>query len=416
MRSVRTALRSGVVAGIVLLGCHVAGAQQITWWAPNWGEARAKALVNQFEAANPGITIRIESTVADGLQNRVLAALRSGSPPDLIDINNGWNIAFAQNGRLVDLSEFARNEKIDLNDFLPATLTTAKVGDKLYGLPYRAETVALYFNKAQYRAAGLDPAHPPQTWSELVDVSKKLTVKAPNGQQQYGFGLVGGGEVANMVTRAVPFIWMNGGNLVSENGKTALINQPPAVEAIQAYTDFLVKYNVSPPSTLQNDGLALRRLFDAGTIAQYVSGQYDIPALKAEAPNLDYGVAVMPHPEGKPTVTLLGGWNFIVPQAATHHDATLKFLAFLAQPAQMGMYTDTFPARQSAFKLPRFQDPNLAAFNDALQYARPAPPIPAWVQIGQILYNNIQKVLLKSATPQQAMDAAAKQIQPLLSQ
>ncbi len=408
--------RGITLAAAVLLVGQAAWAEQITWWAPNWGETRAEALVKQFEAANPGITVKIESTVADGLQNRVLVALRSGSPPDLIDINNSWNIPFAANNQLVDLTAFIAANKIDLGDFQPATLTTAKVGDKLYGVPYRAETVALFYNKAEYRAAGLDPDHPPATWAELVDVSKKLTHKNANGQSQYGFGLVGGGEVANMITRAVPFILMNGGQVVSDDGKKALINQPPAVQAIDEYTSYLVKYNVSPPSTLQNDGLALRRLFEAGTIAQYVSGQYDLPPLHSEAPTLEFGVGVMPHPEGKQTVTLLGGWNFIVPQAASHHDATLKFLAFLAQPQQMGFYTDTFPARKSALDLPRFQDPILAVFKQALQYAQPAPSIPAWVQIGQILYNNVQKVLLKSATPQQAMDTAAKQIQPLLDQ
>jgi multiple sugar transport system substrate-binding protein len=414
MTSLISKLGRGVLLGGTLLMAHGACAEQITWWAPNWGQARAEALVKQFEATNPNITVKIEITVADGLQNRVVVALRSGSPPDLIDINSSWNVPFAANHQLMDLGDFITKSHTDLADFLPATLAVSKVGDTLYGIPYRAETVGLIYNKAAYKAAGLDPAKPPQTWSELLDFSKQLTRKNANGQQQYGYGLVGGGEVANMVTRAVPYILMNGGSVVSEDGKTALLNQPPAVEAIDVYTSMLTKYGVSPPSTLQNDGLALRRLFLAGTIAQYVSGQYDIAPIRAEAPNFDLGVAVMPHPDGKQTATLLGGWSFIVPQASKHHDSTLTFLQFLIEPAQMGMYTDTFPARKSAFDLPRFQDPILAAFKDALQFAQPAPAIPAWVQIGQILYNNIQQVLLKVMTPQQAMDAATKQIQPLL--
>jgi multiple sugar transport system substrate-binding protein len=404
-----------IYCGLLAAACTgIARAQEITWWAPNWGEARAKALAQEFQKANPGITVKIESTVADGLQNRVLVALRSGSPPDLIDINHAWNVPFAANNQLLELNDFVANNQIDLGDFLPATLAVSKVGDKLYGIPYRAESVALIYNRALYREAGLDPDQPPQTLAELVEVSKKLTRKNASGRDQYGFGLIGGGEIANMITRVVPYILMYGGAVVSQDGKTVLVNQKPAVDAVEEYTNFYTKYGVAPPSTLQNDGLAVRRLFLTGTVAQYVGGQFDIAPIRAESPNFDLGIAVMPHPEAKPTITLLGGWNFIVPQASKHHDATLALLKFLVQPDHMGFYTDTFPARRSAMNLPRFQDPILAAFKQALNYAQPAPAIPAWVQIGQIVYNNIQQVLLKVATPQQAMDTAAKQIQPLL--
>ena len=412
------ALKRRLCGGTLLAALSVLGAaakaEQITWWAPNWGEARANALVKEFEAGNPGITIKVESTVADGLQNRVLVALRSGSPPDLIDINQAWNVPFAANNQLLELNDFVAKNNVDLGDFLPTTITLSKVGDKLYGIPYRAESVALIYNKALYRQAGLDPEKPPQTLAELVEYSKKMTGKNASGRDQYGFGLIGGGEIQNMITRVVPFILMDGGAVVSPDGKKALVNEPPSVQAVEEYTDFYTKHGVAPPSTLQNDGLAVRRLFLTGTVAQYVGGQFDIGPIRAEQPNLELGIAVMPHPQGKPTVTLLGGWNFIVPQASKHHDATLAFLKFLIEPGHMGVYTDTFPARRSAMNLPRFQEPILAAFKEALNYAQPAPAIPAWVQIGQILYNNIQQVLLKVATPQQAMDTAAKQIQPLL--
>jgi ABC-type glycerol-3-phosphate transport system substrate-binding protein len=88
--------------------------------------------------------------------------------------------------------------------------------------------------------------------------------------------------------------------------KTATVNSPAAVEAVKFYTGMLAM-GLSPPSTLQNDGTANRRLFIAETVAMYQSGQFDVPSIRKENPNIDIGVMPIPHPEGKDTAAVLGG-------------------------------------------------------------------------------------------------------------
>ena len=411
-RTIKPILAMSVMAAAILAG-RPALAADVVWWAPNWGQARAEELAKKFEAANPDTKIKIEITVSDGLQNRVLAALRSGSAPDIIEIQNGWNIPMAATGTLLPLDDFYAKNKIDQADFVKAALDLSRNEGKVYGVPYRVEAHAVYYNKGAYKEAGLDPAKPPKTWAELIEVSRKLT-KTVNGKPQYGFGITGGGEFGNTVFRSLPFVWMNGGSLLSDDMKKVVIAEKPAVDAVTFYTNFLTKEKVSPPSTLQNDGTALRRLFIAGTVAQYQSGQFDLASIKKENPSIDIGVMPIPAPDGKKTAALLGGWNFIIPASAKNKEGAQKFLAFLAEPANMGFYTDTFPARVSAMSLPRFADPDLAAFKEMLPYARPAPPHKNWLQITQIYFNNVQRALIGDATPQKAMDDAAAEIKPLL--
>ena len=408
-------LRIAVAGAAFVLPGFAAMAEEITWWTPNWGAERAQKLIKDFEAANPDITIKTEITVSNGLQNRIQVVLQSGAPPDLIETSMQWVAPFAQGGKLLPLDKFAASN-VDLKDLLPATVEASTYDGKLYALPYRAQTLGLIYNKQLYRDAGLNPDQPPQTWDEFIAASKKLTRTNAKGEQQYGIGVAGGGEISNLITRMVPFMWMNGGDVFSPAGKTALVNQPAAVAAVKFYTDPLTTLNIAPPSTLQNDGLALRRLFDQGTVAQYFSGQYDLPAIKKEAPGLDIGVAPFPHPEGKQTAGILSGWTFVVPAASKHIDATLKFLAFLEKPENQGFFTDTFPASQSAMSLPRFADPLLQPFKAMLEFAKPVPTNPAWIQAQQILFDNTQQVLLKSASPQDAMNTAAQQIQDILDQ
>ena len=284
---------------------------------------------------------------------------------------------------------------------------------KLYGLPYRIEAHAVYYNKTAFKEAGLDPQNPPKTWPELVAAAKKLT-KTVNGKPQYGYGITGGGEFGNTIYRTLPLIWMNDGSILSDDMKEVVVNQKPAVEAVEFYTGMLTKEKVSPPSTLQNDGLALRRLFIAGAIAMYQSGQFDLAAIRKENPSLDFGSMPIPAPVGKKPAALLGGWHFIIPAAAPNKEGAARLLAFLAEPGNMGFYTDTFPARTSAMNLPRFQAPELAAFKEMLQYARPAPAHKNWVQITQTYFDNLQRVLTGEATAQKAMDDAAADIRSLL--
>ena len=67
----------------------------------------------------------------------------------------------------------------------------------------------------------------------------------------------------------------------------------------------------------------------------------------------------IPHPEGKETAAILGGWSFVIPKDAKNPDEAKKFVQFLSRAENQGFFTDTFPARISAMKLPRFDDPIL---------------------------------------------------------
>ena len=104
----------------------------------------------------------------------------------------------------------------------------------------------------------------------------------------YGFAITGGGEVGNTLFRSLPFIWMNGGDIISPDMTKAVVNRRKRVKAVEFYTDFY-KQGLSPTSTLENDGLPLRRLFIAGTVSAYQSGQFDFPRSRRRTPTSNIG-------------------------------------------------------------------------------------------------------------------------------
>ena len=205
--------------------------------------ARRASSPTKFEAANPGITVKLEITTSDGLPQRVLTALQSGAPPDIIEVQHGWVNGYAQNDlracRSTTCSRTGTTTSRPRSTTSPGTASSGRI-------PYRIETHAVIYNKGDFTAAGLDPEKPPQTWTELVDAATKLTGK--DGKS--GFAITGGGEVGNTIFRSLPFIWMNGGSIISEDMTKATVNEPAAVEAVTFYTDFF-KNGLSPASTLR---------------------------------------------------------------------------------------------------------------------------------------------------------------------
>jgi multiple sugar transport system substrate-binding protein len=404
--------RRGIAAALVasVSGLSVAAAAnagEVTWWTPNFNAERAEEMKTRFEAENPDITINLEITTTDGLPQRILTTLRSGSAPDIIDAQHPWVNGYAQNGLVIPLDDVIE----DRDDYNEAALDYVTWDGKLWGLPYRIEAMAALYNKQHFRDAGLDPEDPPENWDELVEAAKALTAAGRSG-----FAITGGGEVGNTIFRSVPYIWMNGGDLISEDGTRAVVNEPAAVEAVKFWTDMYVEHGVSPASTLENDGTANRRLFIAEAVSAYQSGQFDIASIQKENPDIEIGVMMQPRPEGKSTSSILGGWSWVVPTDAENPEEAKEFLRFLAQPENMGFYTDTFPARVSAMEMPRFDDPMLEVFGEMLPYGRPLPNHPRWVQIAQAYFDGVQRILIGEQDAQEAMDLAAEDIQALLDQ
>ena len=100
--------------------------------------------------------------------------------------------AFADRNALSPLSPFLREEGSTPEQFFSRYARAySKMGSykgEVWGVPSTPTTIALYWNKDLFRAAGLDPERPPRTIAELNAMSDKLTVyDAAGNLKQVGF-------------------------------------------------------------------------------------------------------------------------------------------------------------------------------------------------------------------------------------
>ena len=74
-----------IFAAAVLLGATFTHAETIAWWVPNWDEKPARAIVADYESANPGEKVDIVITTWDTMAQKILVGLQqSRNAPDVI--------------------------------------------------------------------------------------------------------------------------------------------------------------------------------------------------------------------------------------------------------------------------------------------------------------------------------------------
>ena len=146
------------------------GTTSITWLTGSEedDQLRARAVVDAFEEANPGISVEIEGRPGGGEgDNLVKTRLQTGTMADVFNYNSGslfQQIAPASNLTPLDP---ATVETID-ESFLPQV----SVGDDVYGAPYgNAFGGGIMYNRKVFEQVGVQV---PTTWAGFVAISEQI--------------------------------------------------------------------------------------------------------------------------------------------------------------------------------------------------------------------------------------------------
>lgn len=129
-----------------------------------------RAIADEFEAANPGVTITLESPSTDytELFNAVLLSASQGSAPHIVQVEEGLTQLAIDSQLFLPVGSLASDEQLaSLEDVLPVVRNYYSVGDTVWSLPWNSSNPLLYYNKGMFEAAGLDPNDPPSTFAEV---------------------------------------------------------------------------------------------------------------------------------------------------------------------------------------------------------------------------------------------------------
>ncbi len=311
-----------------------------------------RSMVDQFEAANPGVTVEITSLPWGQAFERLATMVQGGQTPDVVEMPDRWLSLYANAGQLVDLTPYLA----EWDGTAELTDATKSFGSVISGqthmIPYGFYLRAMFWNKKLFAEAGLDRA--PETLQEFYDYSAKIAEL----DGKYGYCLRGGpGATNGYIMMMLNFLGEN--KYFNEDG-TSTLDDPKAVEGLQFIVD-MYQNGLVPRDSVNWGFNEIVAGFYSGTCAMLDQDPDALIAIKERMPAEDFAVAPMPlGPAGKSFPTIgYAGWSIF--EDSEHKDLAFDLVAHLSSREmnlEWSKFVGVIPIHEGAEQDPFFTGPN----------------------------------------------------------
>jgi len=351
------------------------GPVTITWWDTSNATNEAptyKALVKQFEAANKDIKVKYVNVPFDQAQNKFDTAAGSKGAPDVLRSEVGWTPAFAKKGYFLPLD--GTEALKDQSKFRSNLIEQAKYDGKTYGAPLVTDTLALVYNKALFKKAGITEA--PKTWDELKADAAKIDSKA----KVYGYW----GSTQSYYAQT--FLYGEGTDTVDATAKKITVNSAPAKKAYGTWLSLFKGQGLHKADTTADAYAHIQDAFVNGKVASIIQGPWEITNFykgSAFKDKSNLGIATVPAGSTGKAGAPTGGHNLSVYAGSdsAHQKAALKFVNFMTSAksqTEIALKNSTLPTRDDAYTAEVKADPGIAGFQTVLPAAQPRPALPEY--------------------------------------
>lgn len=236
----------------------------------------------------------------------LLDALAAGKGPDIFMIRNAWRGAFEDK---VALAPESFTEKEYRDTFVDVVARDFIKDGRIYGVPLSADSLALYYNKDIFNAAGI--ARPPATWEELVsDVSRLNTIDSLGNIRQSAVAL-GTAYNINRSTDVLTAIMLQKGSGIGEAGQRRIeFADDQSRDALEFYTRFADigsgAYSWNPRLHYSIDA------FYEGTLGMMINYSWHYATIRQKNAKLNFGTAPLPQFAGTTPTNFANYWGFAV--------------------------------------------------------------------------------------------------------
>ncbi len=352
------------------------GYPELVPWYQAVGEAYSKA--------KPGTKVTVFSTTLREHEQKLSAAMPTGTGPDLFDVGQILSISFIEAG-LLKPNPPAIDKQLRGGAYKDVSVSQFTIDGKTYGLPMLFSTPAMFWNKAMFKEAGI--AGPPDTYPQLMDDAKKLTKVDSTGKMtRSGISLRLSGQGSGIAEKFRFVLEPAGGTLIvkTASGKYHQgYDNEAGRAALKFYIDAVQTFKVDDPK-VQHDADA----FVAGNTAMLFREAWVIGEIQKKNPTLDYGVYTIPAwTAGGKKKTLLQHDGLYVSAKSKNLAAAEDFMQFLTNKensVQLTVMSGWVAARQDVDwtpllqKIPQYQ--TFVSPPKELEFY-PEPVMAAWNEI-----------------------------------
>ncbi|HEX2036770.1 MAG TPA: extracellular solute-binding protein [Chloroflexota bacterium] len=324
----------------------------------SYGAGEREALLKYYarfaDEQAPGLTTEFQIYSNADFMGKLTAALAGGTGPDFTRFKEYQAIDMAARKSALALDGYlSRDRIVKLADFTPQSVEGSKYESKTYGVPHHHQFVMLGWNKALFRAAGLDPERGPATIAELRDYARRLTQPA---KQQWGFRLYEFGPPPReqIFNWFMEWVWREGGDVWNRDRTRATLDSPESIQAMQTMVDMIYadKSTIPPPE---------RQLaIESGALGMWMPTGAGVLNLKKTAPDLSFGLGSMPR--SKQFATQLQHNTFSIMTNSKLQDLAWQAIAFMCRDDVMQQWQSdpgisTIPVKRALLDQAPWSDP-----------------------------------------------------------
>ena len=252
-----------IAAGLIASGQAAAQEKLTVWWVKGFYMAEDDALfeaIKKYEAKYPGVKIDLSQYPVQDMIPKTVAALDSGSPPDLAyaDVYD-FQVAgkWAFDGKLEDISSVINPMRAR---FAPNTVETAYLYNDVsktrayYAFPLKQQTMHIQYWADMLTEAGFKESDIPSNWKDYWSFwcdKVQPASRAKSGNRTFGIGQPLGVDSSDSFYSFLTFMDAYNVKLVDDNGKLLVDNPSVRTGLIGALTDYTQPYakGCTPPSS-----------------------------------------------------------------------------------------------------------------------------------------------------------------------
>ncbi|MFN8455076.1 MAG: sugar ABC transporter substrate-binding protein [Anaerolineae bacterium] len=290
------------------------------WWEPELPAGEFRALMDEFEGQNPGITVELISGPYASTKEQVIAGAAAGTMSDVVGLDGAWVSDFVQQGSIANLSELMSQAGYDDSELA----SQIKLNGSTYMIPVVNFVYPVFVNLDLMEKAGITA--PPTTRTEFAEAAAKLTDATNNVS---GWVLPLSMEQPNGIQNDVmSWVWASGGSMMKD-GRPDLTNED--VRSGMEYIKGLYDAGVIAPGSFSMKEQDKVEEFTNGRVGMMVDSLAHINLIRENNPDLNFGITALPAADGYTGKRGLpyASWGIGVSATSEHQAEAWKLVAFL---------------------------------------------------------------------------------------
>lgn len=390
----------------------------------------------EFEQANPGVTIKYDSSIPPvgegGYEDKITSSLAAGTAPDI------FSVISPQAPRIISLGQLAPIDDAALKALGYPSLDALKASrvpgafdawtdaqGNIYGIPDAISFYNLYCNNDQLKAGGVDPSTVKiATWDDFIAMGQKVIAGNPSfykdasGKWKHNFIKLPmyQDDTWSMQT-LTQFLAQTGGSVLAADGKSSTINQPAAVDAVNEIMKIsrtLGDPNIGPTVPGEIHAAVASGDQTCGLAGEWFYGAFLKPT---NSPLLGHYTA-FPLPQMQPDKpgNVFWGWSFVVNNKSQNKDLAWKYIGYLtADPNGIVQDVGIWPPVKDIQSLPAVK---ATPFGDVIAANRAGGQhifkTLKYTDIARLIRGQLEAMATQGLDVKSTLDQTAQQINDIL--